>query len=298
MSNLKVFVLMAGLTALFIVIGGAVAGQTGAVIAFVLALGMNLFAYFNSAKMVLKAYRARIVDRSEAPELYGIVERLAQQAGLPMPTLAIAPHEQPNAFATGRNPENAVVCVTEGILKLVDRDELEGVLAHELGHVKNRDMLLQTITASLSGAITNLARFGMYMPRDSRGGRGGAAGPLMILLGPLAAMIMQFAISRSREFKADATGAEISKKPLALASALGKLEAGARRIPMNVTPAVAPLAQVNPLAAFGGGFMKLFSTHPSTQERIRRLEEIAQRMGGLQSRPGEPPINTPGSGAP
>jgi heat shock protein HtpX len=286
MSNLKVFVLMAGLTALFIVIGGAVAGQTGAVIAFVLALGMNLFAYFNSAKMVLKAYRARIVDRSEAPELYGIVERLAQQAGLPMPTLAIAPHEQPNAFATGRNPENAVVCVTEGILKLVDRDELEGVLAHELGHVKNRDMLLQTITASLSGAITNLARFGMYMPRDSRGGRGGAAGPLMILLGPLAAMIMQFAISRSREFKADATGAEISKKPLALASALGKLEAGARRIPMNVTPAVAPLAQVNPLAAFGGGFMKLFSTHPSTQERIRRLEEIAQRMGGLQSRPG------------
>jgi heat shock protein HtpX len=289
MSNLKVFVLMAGLTALFIVIGGAVAGQTGAVIAFVLALGMNLFAYFNSAKMVLKAYRARIVDRSEAPELYGIVERLAQQAGLPMPTLAIAPHEQPNAFATGRNPENAVVCVTEGILKLVDRDELEGVLGHELGHVKNRDMLLQTITASLSGAITNLARFGMYMPRDSRGGRGGrggAAGPLMILLGPLAAMIMQFAISRSREFKADATGAEISKKPLALASALGKLEAGARRIPMNVTPAVAPLAQVNPLAAFGGGFMKLFSTHPSTQERIRRLEEIAQRMGGLQSRPG------------
>jgi heat shock protein HtpX len=286
MSNLKVFVLMAGLTALFIVIGGAVAGQTGAVIAFVLALGMNLFAYFNSAKMVLKAYRARIVDRSEAPELYGIVERLAQQAGLPMPTLAIAPHEQPNAFATGRNPENAVVCVTEGILKLVDRDELEGVLAHELGHVKNRDMLLQTITASLSGAITNLARFGMYMPRDSRGGRGGAAGPLMILLGPLAAMIMQFAISRSREFKANATGAEISKKPLALASALGKLEAGARRIPMNVTPAVAPLAQVNPLAAFGGGFMKLFSTHPSTQERIRRLEEIAQRMGGLQSRPG------------
>jgi heat shock protein HtpX len=289
MSNLKVFVLMAGLTALFIVIGGAVAGQTGAVIAFVLALGMNLFAYFNSAKMVLKAYRARIVDRSEAPELYGIVERLAQQAGLPMPTLAIAPHEQPNAFATGRNPENAVVCVTEGILKLVDRDELEGVLGHELGHVKNRDMLLQTITASLSGAITNLARFGMYMPRDSRGGRGGrggAAGPLMILLGPLAAMIMQFAISRSREFKANATGAEISKKPVALASALGKLEAGARRIPMNVTPAVAPLAQVNPLAAFGGGFMKLFSTHPSTQERIRRLEEIAQRMGGLQSRPG------------
>jgi heat shock protein HtpX len=289
MSNLKVFVLMAGLTALFIVIGGAVAGQTGAVIAFVLALGMNLFAYFNSAKMVLKAYRARIVDRSEAPELYGIVERLAQQAGLPMPTLAIAPHEQPNAFATGRNPENAVVCVTEGILKLVDRDELEGVLGHELGHVKNRDMLLQTITASLSGAITNLARFGMYMPRDSRGGRGGrggAAGPLMILLGPLAAVIMQFAISRSREFKANATGAEISKKPVALASALGKLEAGARRIPMNVTPAVAPLAQVNPLAAFGGGFMKLFSTHPSTQERIRRLEEIAQRMGGLQSRPG------------
>jgi heat shock protein HtpX len=277
-SNVKVFVLMAGLTALFVAVGGAVAGQGGAVLAFVIALGMNLFAYFNSAKMVLKAYRARIVDRAQAPELYEIVERLSRQAGLPMPTVAIAPHEQPNAFATGRNPEHAVVCVTEGILKLVDRDELEGVLAHELGHVRNRDMLLQTITASLSGAITNLARFGMYMPRDPRSGRGGA-GPLMIILGPIAAMIMQFAISRSREFKADATGAEISGKPLALASALAKLEAGARRIPMQITPAVAPLAQVNPLAAFGGGITKLFSTHPSTEERIRRLREIAARMG-------------------
>lgn len=278
MSNLKVFVLMAGLTALFIVIGGSIAGQSGALIAFGLALAMNLFAYFNSAKMVLRAYRAQVVDRSQAPELHATVERLAKNAGLPMPTVAIAPHEQPNAFATGRNPENAVVCVTQGILKLVGRDELEGVLAHELGHIRNRDMLLQTISASLSGAITNLAHFGMYVPRDPQSGRGGA-GLLTVLLAPIAAMILQFAISRSREFKADATGAEISGKPLALASALAKLEAGARRIPMQITPAVAPLAQVNPLAAFGGGLTRLFSTHPPTQERIRRLQAIAQRMG-------------------
>ena len=277
MNNVKVFVLMAGLTALFIVIGGAIAGRGGALIALLLAFGMNFFAYFNSSKMVLKAYRAKIVDRAQAPELYDMVERLAKNAGLPMPTVAIAPHQQPNAFATGRNPENAVVCVTEGILKLVDRDELEGVLAHELGHIRNRDMLLQTVSASLSGAITNLARFGMYMPRDPQTGRGGA-GLLTAILAPIGAMVLQFAISRSREYKADATGAEISGKPLALASALAKLEAGARRIRMQITPSVAPVAQVDPLSAYGGGLPKLFSTHPPTQERIRRLQEIAQQM--------------------
>jgi len=192
----------------------------------------------------------------------------------------VAPHAQPNAFATGRNPENAVVCVTEGLMSLVDRDELEGVIAHELGHVKNRDMLLQTITATMAGAITNLARFGMYAPSEGR--RGSPLAPLAALLAPFAAMIIQFAISRTREFKADAAGAEISGKPLALASALGKLQAAAQRIPMAVPPSMAPLAQVNPLSAFRGGLAALFSTHPPTEERIRALQEIARggRPGG------------------
>lgn len=276
MGNVKVFVLLAGMTALFGVAGAAVGGRGGAMIALAIAAVMNFVMYFNSSKMVLKSYKARVVDRSEAPQLYEIVDTLRQRAGLPMPTVAIAPHRQPNAFATGRNPENAVVCVTEGLLQLVDRDELEGVLAHELGHVKNRDMFLQTVSATLSGAITNLARFGARAGR-SGSGRRSPIGPLGVILAPIAAMILQFAISRSREFKADASGAEISGKPLALASALEKLQAGAQKIPMHISPAVAPLAQVNPLAAFGGGLSKLFSTHPSTQERVTRLHEIAAR---------------------
>ena len=190
-----------------------------------------------------------------------------------MPTVGIAPQRQPNAFATGRNAEHAVVCVTQGLLDLVNRDELEGVLAHELGHIKNRDMLLQTITATMSGAVTSLARFGMYSPHQGEG-RGSAIGPLLAILAPIAAMIIQFAISRTREFKADAVGAEISGKPLALASALEKLQNSANRIPMDVSPSVAPLAQVNPLSAFRG-LSKLFSTHPSTEERVARLQAIA-----------------------
>jgi heat shock protein HtpX len=218
-----------------------------------------------------------VVGPGEAPQLHALVDRLRQRAGLPMPTVAVAPHQQPNAFATGRNPDNAVVCVTQGLLSLVTEEELEGVIAHELGHVKNRDMLLQTVTATLAGAVTNLARFGMMAPpRD--GDR--PMGPLAMLFAPLAAMMLQFAISRTREFKADAVGAEISGQPLALANALLKLDASARRIPMSIPPAMAPLAQVNPLAAFGGaGLTRLFSTHPSTEERVERLQAMAQRAG-------------------
>jgi heat shock protein HtpX len=273
MSNLKVFVLLAGLTALFGIVGYGLGGQQGMLLALILAGIMNFIAYFNSDKMVLKAYQARIVSAQEAPELHAMIDRIRQRADLPMPTVALAPHRQPNAFATGRNPEHAVVCVTEGILELVDRDELEGVLAHEIGHIKNRDMLLNTVSATLAGAISYLARFGFYAGGSRREG-GAPFGILAVFLAPLAAMLIQFTISRQREFKADRTGAELSGKPLALASALEKLEDGARRIPMRVSPAVAPLAQVNPLSAFGG-LTKLFSTHPSTAERVARLREMA-----------------------
>jgi len=277
MNNVKVFALMAGLTALVVAIGGAIGGSTGAAIALALSAAMNFVAYYGSSTMVLRAYGARVVGPNEAPELYATVDRLRQRAGLPMPTVAIAPHAQPNAFSTGRDPEHAVVCVTEGILQLVSRDELEGVLAHELAHVKNRDMLLQTIAATMAGAVANLAQFGWLFggSRDDDRDTHPIAALLMLLLAPFAAMLIQFAISRQREFKADAVGAEISGRPLALASALRKLELGAHRIPMHVSPAVAPLAQVNPLALSGGGLAKLFSTHPSTEERVARLTAMA-----------------------
>jgi heat shock protein HtpX len=274
MNNIKVFVLLAGMVALFGVVGGMIGGQQGMLLALVISAVMSLVMYFNSGKMALRAYRAQVVSREQAPELYDMVDRLRQRAGLPMPQVAIAPHDQPNAFATGRNPDHAVVCVTRGLMSLVNRDEAEGVIAHELGHIKNHDMLLQTLSATMAGAITNLARFGMYAP--SEGHRGSPLAPLAALLAPLAAMVIQFAISRSREFKADATGAEISGKPLALASALAKLQMAAQRIPLGVSPAMAPLAQVNPLSAFRGGMASLFSTHPPTEERIARLQAIAR----------------------
>ncbi len=279
MNNVKVFVMMAGLTALFGALGALWAGQSGMVMALVFAGVLNFIMYWTSSTMVLRMYGAQVVSPNEAPELYEMVDRLRQRAGLPMPTVAIAPHQQPNAFATGRNPEHAVVCVTSGILKLVPPQELEGVIAHELAHIKNHDMLLQTFTATLAGAISNLANFALFFGSGNRdrGGGNPAAGLLMALLAPLAAMIIQFAISRQREFKADAVGAEISGRPLDLARALSKLDAFAQRIPMNVSPAVAPLAQVNPLAAYRGGLLKLFSTHPPMAERVARLEAMAQR---------------------
>ncbi|HKH91632.1 MAG TPA: zinc metalloprotease HtpX [Gemmatimonadaceae bacterium] len=276
MNNVKVFMLMAALTALFMAIGGYIGGQGGMMMALLFAGAMNFFMYFASDKMVLRMYGARTVTAAEAPELYAMVDRLRQRAGLPMPTVAIAPQAQPNAFATGRNPEHAVVCVTEGIMGLVTREELEGVLAHELAHIKNRDMLLQTVTATMAAAISNLAWMGMFAGgRDDEEGGNPIAGLLMVLLAPIAASLVQMAISRQREFKADAVGAQISGRPLALASALRKLEVGAHRIPMHVSPAAAPLAQVNPLAFSGGRMMKLFSTHPPTEERVARLQALA-----------------------
>ena len=276
MNNTKVFVLMAGLTALLMAIGGQFGGPTGMWTMLFISGALNFFMYWASSSMVLRMYRAQVVTEQQAPDLYRMVDRLRQRAGLPMPTVAIAPHDQPNAFATGRNPEHAVVCVTEGILKVMAPDELEGVLAHELAHIKNRDMLLSTIAATMAAAISNLAWIGMFYggrSDDDRGG--GASGLLAVILAPIAASLIQLAISRQREFKADAVGAEICGRPLSLANALTKLDAAAKRIPMQVSPAVAPLAQVNPLAAHGGGLMKLFSTHPPTEERVEALRRLA-----------------------
>jgi heat shock protein HtpX len=274
--NGRVFVLMAGLTALFAAVGGAAGGQQGALAALLFAGVSNFAMYYGSAGMALRAYRAQVLGPEDGRELRALVDGLRQRAGLPMPTLAVAPHPQPNAFATGRDAEHAVVCVTEGLLRLVSREELEGVLAHELGHVKNRDMLLQTFTATLAGAVGYLGQMGLLMGR--RGGPDGRRGsnPLVFLLAPLAAGLIQMAISRQREFAADRAGAEISGKPLALASALRKLDAAARQVPMNVAPSFGPLAQVNPLAAVPSGLARLFATHPSTEERVARLELLAR----------------------
>jgi heat shock protein HtpX len=283
MNNVKVFMLMAGMTALLGVVGQAFGGQSGMVMAVLFAGVMNFVMYWGSSSMVLRMYGARKVTPAEAPELYQMVDRLRQRAGLPMPTVAVAPHQQPNAFATGRNPEHAVVCVTEGLVQLVGHEELEGVIAHELAHIKNRDMLLQTMTATLAGAVANLAQFGFLFGRgDDDEGTNPVVAIAMMILAPIAAMIIQMAISRQREFKADAVGAQISGRPLALAGALQKLDAYAHRIPMHVTPAAAPLAQVNPLsAAHGtvGALGKLFSTHPPTAERVAALQRIAVAAG-------------------
>ena len=274
MNNVKVFALMAGMTALFAGIGAYLGGQSGMLMALVFAGGMNFVMYYKSSSMVLRMYGAQVVTAQQAPDLYAMVDRLRQRAGLPMPTVAIAPHEQPNAFATGRNPENSVVCVTEGILKLVSRDELEGVIAHELAHIKNRDMLLQTVTATMAGAIGMIAQFAMFFGGDEERPNPVALIATM-LFAPLAASLIQMAISRQREFKADAVGAEISGKPVGLANALLKLDAYAKRIPMHVAPAAAPLAQVNPLQAHGGGIASMFSTHPRTEDRVARLKALS-----------------------
>lgn len=281
LNNMKVFALMAGMTVLLGLLGSYFGGQGGLMMALIFAVVMNVGAYFFSAKLVLRMYKAQVVTEEQAPELYSMVDRLRQRAGLPMPTVAIAPHAQANAFATGRNPANAVVCVTEGLMNLVSKEELEGVIAHELAHIKNRDMLLQTVTATLAGAIALLPRLALF----SGGGRDRNVHPVvmiaLVILAPLAAMMIQMAISRQREFKADAVGAEICGRPLALAGALQKLEATARRAPMDVNPAAAPLAQVNPLSGGAAkGFTRWFMTHPPTEDRVRALQQIA---GGTAS---------------
>ncbi|HEU4953596.1 MAG TPA: zinc metalloprotease HtpX [Gemmatimonadales bacterium] len=275
MNNLKTFILMAGLMGLFLLAGQLVGGSQGLLLAALFGFAFNFGMYFFSDRLVLRMYGAQVVTEAQAPELYRMVDRLRQRAGLPMPVVAVAPHEQPNAFATGRNPSHAVVAVTTGILKYVPQEELEGVIAHELAHVKNRDMLISTIAAGMAGVLSNLPYLLLFGGgRDEEGGHPYAQLGLA-LLAPFGAMLIQFAISRQREFEADRVGAQILGRPLPLANALRRLDALAHRIPMEVAPAAAPLAQVNPLAASGGGFLRLFRTHPPTEERVARLEAMA-----------------------
>jgi heat shock protein HtpX len=275
MNNLKTAVLMAGLVALLMAAGQALGGSQGLVLGSALGLGLNFFMYFFSDRLVLRMYGAQVVSEQEAPELYRLVDRLRQRAGLPMPAVAVAPHDQPNAFATGRSPERAVVAVTTGILKAMPQEELEGVIAHELAHIKNRDMLISTIAAGIAGMIGNLPWLFMLGGGRDDEGRHPVVELGLMLLAPVAAMLIQFAISRQREFEADRVGAEILGRPFPLANALRRLDYLAQRIPMHVAPAAAPLAQVNPLAAMGGGVMRWFSTHPPTEERVARLEALA-----------------------
>jgi heat shock protein HtpX len=275
MNNVKTFVLLAGLLGLFLLVGQLIGGSSGLVAALIIGSLFNFVMYFFSDRLVLRMYGAQVVTAQEAPELYAMVDRLRQKAGLPMPTVAVAPHEQPNAFATGRNPEHSVVAVTTGILKYVPQEELEGVIAHELAHIKNRDMLISTVAAGIAAALSNLPYLLMFGGgHDDEGGHPFAQLAL-ILLAPIGAMLIQFGISRQREFEADRVGAQILGRPRSLANALIRLDSLAHRIPMHVAPAVAPLAQVNPLAAHGGGVAKLFSTHPPTEERVARLEAMA-----------------------
>lgn len=283
MNMVKTVGLMVLLMGLLMLVGQWLGQEQGLVMAFAFSLLMNFGMYWFSDKIVLMSYGARQISEEEAPKLYAIVRKLAQQAELPMPKVYIIPGETPNAFATGRNPEHAAVATTEGILRMLSEDELEGVLSHELAHVKHRDILTGTLVATMAGAITFLSRMAMYASifgggsRD-REGSNPLGDLLLIIVAPIAAMLIQFAISRSREFAADAGGAQISGKPLSLATALRKLEAGVERYPMqNAGTATAHLFIVNPLR--GGGVLKLFSTHPPTEERIARLEQIA--MGGI-----------------
>jgi heat shock protein HtpX len=282
MNYFRTAILLAALTALFMGIGYLIGGQAGMVVALLVAGAMNLFAYWNSDKMVLSMYGAREVDERSAPELYALVRQLAGAAGLPIPRVYVMENPQPNAFATGRNPEHAAVAVTTGLMQTVDKEELAGVLAHELGHIKNRDTLLMTITATVAGAISMLANFGFYFGgRSNSNGNMGFIGTLLLLiLGPLAAGLVQMAISRTREYAADREGAEISRRPLSLASALKKIASAAGHIPnmpAERNPASAHLFIVNPLS--GARMDNLFSTHPNVENRVARLQEMAREMG-------------------
>jgi heat shock protein HtpX len=281
MQMLKVFGLMAGLTVVLVGAGAWFGGTTGAILMFALAAVMNVGSYWFSDRAVLAMYRARIVGRDEAPELYAMVERLAQRAGLPMPSLAVAPQDQPNAFATGRDPEHGVVCFTQGILRALPMDELEGVTAHELAHIKHRHMLVGTIAATMAGAvamIASVARFGAIFLGRGRDGENLLGLLALSIVAPISAMILHMAISRQNEFQADRTGAAISGDPRGLAGALRRLDGYAKRIPMDVNPAAAQLAIVNPLSGRRGlGLTKLLSTHPPMEERVERLEALARR---------------------
>jgi heat shock protein HtpX len=283
MNYLRTAILLAGLTALFMGVGYLIGGQSGALIAFFIAAAMNLFSYWNADKMVLSMHGAQEVDAANAPDLVGLVHELAGRAGLPLPRVYIMDNPQPNAFATGRNPENSAVAVTTGLMERMNREELAGVIAHELAHIKNRDTLIMTITATIAGAISMLAQFGMFFGgnRDSNSGGMGVIGTLaMVILAPIAAMLVQMAISRTREYAADDMGGRLSR-PEWLASALAKLDAAAHAIPNEEAernPATAHLFIVNPLS--GARMDNLFSTHPATENRIAALQQLAMELGG------------------
>jgi len=279
MNTTKTVILMVGLTVLLVLIGGAFGGRQGMIMAFMFASVMNIFSYWFSDKIVLRMYRAQEVSEADAPMLYSVTRDLAMKMNMPMPKVYIIPSDASNAFATGRSPNHAAVAATEGILRLLTREELAGVMAHEMGHVRNRDILIGTIAATIAGAISMLANmaqwamiFGGGRRDDDEGAGGMIGGILMIILAPIAAALIQMAISRSREYEADATGAQICGNPLALASALKKLQAGSQRIPMDANPATAHMFIVNPLR--GRGFVNLFSTHPPLEDRIARLEAM------------------------
>ena len=278
-NTMKTFILMAALTALFMFAGQAFGGQSGMVFALVMALGMNFFAYWYSDKLALTMSRAREVSSDQAPQLHAMIEELARNAGLSKPKVYVMPGQTPNAFATGRNPEHAAIAVTEGLLQLLQPDELGGVIGHELGHIKNRDILISSIAAVMAGAISYLATMAQWAMifggggKDDEGRSNLFAMLAMMIIAPLAAAIIQMAISRSREYLADATGAKICGHPISLANALQRLEDYNHRIPMKVNPATAQMYIVNPLA--GGTMARLFSTHPPIRERIKRLQAMA-----------------------
>ena len=280
MNTLKVGVLLVALTALFIFVGDLLGGRGGAMIAFALALVMNFVSYWFSDRIVLGMYGARALSPADAPELYRMVERLSERAGIPMPRLYVVPGEQPNAFATGRDPAHAAVAVTAGLLRLLDTEEVMGVLAHEIAHIKHRDTLTMTVVATIAGAVmllADMARWAMIFGggrSDDREGGNPLVYLFILIVAPIAAMLIQLAISRAREYEADATGAKLAGSPDGLISALRKLEQASRMIPMQASPSTAHLFIVNPLRGMGGALMSLFMTHPPIEERVRRLQQM------------------------
>lgn len=278
MNSLKVTILMVAMLALFAAVGYLIGGQGGMLIALVIAMGLNFFSYWFSDKLVLKMYKAREINEADHPRLFTAVRRVSQKAMIPMPRVYIVPSKAPNAFATGRNPENAAVAATEGLLELLNQDELEGVMAHEIAHVRNRDMLIGTVAATLAGAIgiiASIARWGAIFGGFSRDDRGGGIGLLVAaIIAPLMAILIQTAISRQREYKADSTSGEITGKPMALASALKKLHTAPVRLNLDQRPATAHLMIANPLS--GRGMASLFSTHPPVEKRIENLQKLAR----------------------